>query len=43
MATIYNKERAKYGHLTGEVIIWPVEYEGTPDQGSNPTNIPAGY
>lgn len=43
MATFYNKERAKYGHLTGQVIIWPVEYEGTPDQGSNPTNIPAGY
>ena len=43
MATFYNKERAKYGHLTGQVVIWPVEYEGTPDQGSNPTNIPAGY
>ena len=31
MAVFYNKERAKYGNLTGQVIIWPVEYEGLPD------------
>ena len=34
MAVIYNKERAKYGHLTGQVINWPVTYNGTPDDAS---------
>ena len=26
MTTFYAKERAKYGNLTGQVIVWPVEY-----------------
>ena len=43
MAVFYNKERAKYGHITGQVIIWPVTYEGTPDTAINITNLPAGY
>ena len=43
MAVFYNKERAKYGHLTGQVIAWPVPYEGTPDQANNEAVLPAGY
>ena len=43
MAVFYNKERAKYGHITGQVIVWPVTYEGTPDTAINKNNLPAGY
>jgi len=43
MAVFYNKERAKYGHLTGQVIAWPVPYEGTPDASNNKKSLPAGY
>ena len=43
MAVIYNKERAKYGHLTGQVINWPVTYNGTPDDASTKKVLPAGY
>ena len=43
MATFYAKERAKYGNLTGQIIIWPVAYEGDPASGANATNLPAGY
>lgn len=43
MATFYSKERAKYGNLTGQVIIWPVQYDGDPENGANPVNLPAGY
>ena len=43
MAVFYNKERAKYGHLTGQVIAWPVPYEGTPDTSNNEKSLPAGY
>tara|TARA_B100001250_G_scaffold29682_1_gene24418 strand:- start:2062 stop:3642 length:1581 start_codon:yes stop_codon:yes gene_type:complete len=43
MATFYAKERAKYGNLTGQIIIWPVEYEGDPTEGNNAKNLPAGY
>ena len=43
MAVFYNQERAKYGHLTGQVIAWPVPYEGTPDQANNKAVLPAGY
>ena len=43
MATFYSKERSKYGNLTGQVIIWPVQYEGNPTEGTNPKNLPAGY
>ena len=43
MARFYQKERAKYGNLTGQIIMWPVEYIGDPNEGNNPTNLPAGY
>ena len=43
MAKFYSKERSKYGNLTGQIIIWPVQYEGNPSEGNNPKNIPAGY
>ena len=43
MATFYARERAKYGNLTGQIIIWPVQYDGTPDDGGNAINLPAGY
>ena len=43
MAVFYNKERSKYGHLTGQVIAWPVPYEGTPDASNNKRSLPAGY
>ena len=43
MAVFYNKERSKYGHLTGQIIAWPVPYEGIPDDASNASALPAGY
>jgi len=43
MATFYSKERAKYGNLTGQIIIWPVQYDGDPADGANAINLPAGY
>ena len=43
MAVFYNKERSKYGHLTGQIIAWPVPYEGTPDDAGNKASLPAGY
>ena len=43
MATFYTKERSKYGNLTGQIIIWPVQYDGDPESGANATNLPAGY
>ena len=43
MAVFYNKERAKYGNLTGQIIVWPMEYEGLPDGTINANNLPAGY
>ena len=43
MAVLYTKEKSKYGNLTGQIIIWPMEYDGTPAQGQNPKNLPAGY
>ena len=43
MTTFYSKERAKYGNLTGQVIMWPIEYTGDPDAILNKRNLPAGY
>lgn len=43
MPAFYAKERAKYGNLTGQVIIWPVQYEGDPTNALNAQNLPAGY
>ena len=42
MTTFYSKERAKYGNLTGQVIMWPIEYNGDPDAILNKRNLPAG-
>ena len=28
MARFYGSERSKYGNLTGQIIIWPVEVAG---------------
>ena len=43
MAVFYNQEKSKYGNLTGQVIAWPVPYEGTPDAANNEASLPAGY
>ena len=43
MAVLYTKERSKYGNLTGQIINWPVDYNGLPDEGANVSNLPAGY
>ena len=43
MTVLYGKEKSKYGNLTGQIIIWPVEYEGPPEETNNVRNLPAGY
>ena len=43
MAVLYSKEKSKYGSLTGQIIIWPVNYSGVPDSATNIKNLPAGY
>ncbi len=43
MATIYSKERSKYGNITGQIIIWPVEVNGEIDSASMKRDLPAGY
>ena len=43
MTVIYAKERAKYGNLSGQIISWPVDYAGTPDEATNRAKLPAGY
>ena len=43
MPAFYARERAKYGNLTGQVIIWPVQYDGDPTNALNAQNLPAGY
>ena len=43
MATIYSKERAKYGNVTGQIIIWPVEVNGEITSASMKRDLPAGY
>lgn len=43
MSAFYSKERSKYGNLTGQVIIWPVSYEGDPNTATNKNSLPAGY
>ena len=42
MAVFYNKERAKYGNLTGQIIVWPMEstVKRSPQKvPNNPKNI----
>ena len=43
MAVLYTKERSKYGNLSGQIITWPVDYSGLPDDGGNKDDLPAGY
>ena len=43
MAVLYSRERAKYGNLTGQIISWPVDYTGTPNEATNKRDLPAGY
>lgn len=43
MAVLYSRERAKYGNLTGQIISWPVDYTGTPNESVNKRDLPAGY
>ena len=43
MATIYSKERSKYGNITGQIIIWPVEVAGDINASSTKRDLPAGY
>ncbi len=42
MAKIYSKERSKYGNITGQIIIWPVQYDSINSTKSK-SNLPAGY
>ena len=43
MATIYASERAKYGNLTGQVIVWPMEINPDINSITNRQNLPSGY
>ncbi|MAD23692.1 MAG: hypothetical protein CMO44_05900 [Verrucomicrobiales bacterium] len=43
MPAFYAKERSKYGNLSGQVIIWPLEYQGDPSTALNKSRLPAGY
>ena len=43
MPAFYAKERSKYGNLSGQVIIWPMEYSGDPSSAVNRAKLPAGY
>ncbi len=43
MAKIYAKERAKYGNLTGQIIVWPVEVDNVITSSNTKKQLPAGY
>lgn len=43
MATIYSKERGKYGNISGQIIVWPVELDGNINSSSSKRDLPAGY
>jgi len=43
MAKLYSNERAKYGNLTGQIIVWPVEINPDINSSSNKENLPSGY
>ena len=43
MATIYSKERGKYGNISGQIIIWPVEIDGDINSTTSKRDLPAGY
>lgn len=43
MAKIYASERAKYGNLTGQIIIWPVQVNADINSSYMKNNLPSGY
>ena len=43
MAVANSKERSKYGNLTGQIIIWPVEISPDINSSSNKRDLPSGY
>ena len=43
MAKVYAAEKSKYGDLTGQIIIWPVEVNPDIDSSYMKQNLPAGY
>ena len=43
MAKLYSNERAKYGNLTGQIIVWPVEINPDINSSSNKESLPSGY
>ena len=43
MASLYSKERGKYGNISGQIIIWPVEISGTIDAADAKKDLPGGY
>jgi len=43
MAKIYAAEKSKYGDLTGQIIIWPVQVNPDIDSSYMKQNLPAGY
>ena len=42
MAKLYSQERSKYGNLTGQIIVWPVEISPDIDATSNKKDLPSG-
>lgn len=43
MPAVYSKEKAKYGNLTGQIIIWPMEINNDLNAASNKAMLPSGY
>tara|TARA_B100000963_G_scaffold338002_1_gene334472 strand:+ start:23743 stop:25263 length:1521 start_codon:yes stop_codon:yes gene_type:complete len=43
MATIYSKERGKYGNISGQIIVWPVEIDNNINSTYSKRELPAGY
>ena len=43
MAKLYSQERSKYGNLTGQIIVWPVEINPDINAPSNKKDLPSGY
>ena len=43
MATLYSKERSKYGNLTGQIIVWPVQINNDLNNVDNIKHLPSGY
>ena len=42
MPAVYSKEKAKYGNLTGQIIIWPIEVVNDLNSSSNKEMLPSG-